>query len=79
MDQDIGLNADIVYSLDDATMPFTIGPTTGVITVADDLDYEIQREYSVSYLKIAIYHIVEYSEGINFQILSWLLIPHTAN
>ena len=53
-DEDIGLNGDILFSLDDPTMPFTISPTTGVITVSRSLDYEIQREYSVSLINCCV-------------------------
>ena len=48
-DRDIGQNGEILFSLEDITLPFEIS-TQGVITKQGDLDYETQTEYTVSHL-----------------------------
>lgn len=45
-DGDEGLNGRVSYSLfSDSALPFTLGPTDGVLKVSGPLDRELQAEY----------------------------------
>jgi len=46
-DRDAGANGEVSYSLQDSSLPFTISPQGGVISVASSLDYETQNEYTL--------------------------------
>ena len=52
-DRDAGANGEVSYSLQDSSLPFTISPQGGVISVANSLDYESQNEYTVRLLSSA--------------------------
>ena len=48
IDLDIGINAELIYTLEnESNNLFRLDPTTGVLTLTQALDYEIQQNYQL--------------------------------
>ena len=47
VDRDEGRNGYVEYSLEDTTLPFTVGPVDGLLRVSGSLDRELRSNYTL--------------------------------
>ena len=57
-DVDTGLSGAVTYELVGDSLLFSISSGLGVITIAGDLDYEMQQTYQVT-----LHHMVQYIDN----------------